>query len=111
MVWRSCLIWSGRVVSAGRASSAKRASVAKGVGIGRVEAGEARRRQPVARRLPLGPRRLQPVAQGHQFIDLGDDAVLFGERWEGKGECAKYSSRRRAFWPPLPVIFERSAFQ
>ena len=49
MVWRSCLIWSGRVVRAGSASRAKRAS-AEGFGIGRVEAGEARRRQPVARR-------------------------------------------------------------
>jgi hypothetical protein len=27
--------------------------------------------------------RLQPVAQGHQRIDLGDDAVLFGEGWKG----------------------------
>ena len=89
MVWRSCLIWSGRVVSAGRASSAKRASSLEGVGIGRVEAGEARRRQPVARRLALGPRRLQPVAQRHQLIDLGDDAVLFGEGWERKSEIAK----------------------
>ncbi len=24
----------------------------------------------------------QLVAQGHEFIDFGDDAVLFGERWE-----------------------------
>ena len=39
------------------------------IGIGRVEAGEARRRQ--------------PVAQGHQLIDLVDDALLFGEGWEG----------------------------
>src|SRR3546814_4246205 len=53
-----------------------------GVGIGRVQAGEARRRQPVAHRLPLRPRRLQPVAQRHQFLDLGNDTVLFGERWE-----------------------------
>jgi hypothetical protein len=27
--------------------------------------------------------RLQPVAQGHQGVDLGDDAVLFGEGREG----------------------------
>jgi hypothetical protein len=26
---------------------------------------------------------LQAVEQGHQGVDLGDDAVLFGERWEG----------------------------
>jgi len=24
---------------------------------------------------------LQVVAEGHQFIDFGDDAVLFGEGW------------------------------
>ena len=67
--------------------------VAEGLGIGRVEAGEARRRQPVARRLPLGPRRLQPIAQRHQFIDLGDDAVLFGEGWEGKGRVREMLGR------------------
>jgi hypothetical protein len=29
-----------------------------------------------------GEARLQPVTQGHQFSDLGDDAALFGEGWE-----------------------------
>lgn len=33
--------------------------------------------------------RLQPVAQGHQFIDFGDDAVLFSEGWEGHKHAAK----------------------
>ena len=28
----------------------------------------------------------QPVAERHQFIDLGDDAVLFGEGWESKSQ-------------------------
>ncbi|MNN85652.1 hypothetical protein D3C81_2029700 [compost metagenome] len=28
----------------------------------------------------IGLPRFQPVAQGHQLIDFGDDAVLFGER-------------------------------
>jgi hypothetical protein len=27
-----------------------------------------------------------PVQQRHQRIDLGHDAVLFGERWEGNDE-------------------------
>jgi hypothetical protein len=54
--------------------------------IGRVEAGKARRRQPVAHRLAGSPRRLQPIAQGHQFIDLGDDAVLFAEGWDRNQE-------------------------
>ena len=53
------------------------------VGIGRVEAGEDRPPKPVPRRLPLCPCCLQPVAERHQFIDLGDDTVLFGERGEG----------------------------
>ena len=29
----------------------------------------------------------QLVAQRHQFIDLGDDAVLFGEWREGNQDC------------------------
>ncbi len=29
---------------------------------------------------------VQLVAEGHQFIHFGDDAVLFGERWEGERE-------------------------
>jgi SMP-30/Gluconolactonase/LRE-like region len=52
--------------------------------IRRAQACEACHGQPVARRLPLRPRRLQPVAQGHQFIDLVDDSVLLGERWKRK---------------------------
>ena len=52
------------------------------LGIGCVEARQACRRQPIPRRLPLSPRRLQPVAEHHQFIDFGDDAVLFGEGWK-----------------------------
>jgi len=30
-----------------------------------------------------GELRFQPFAQGQQFFDFGDDAVLFGEWWEG----------------------------
>lgn len=30
----------------------------------------------------VGEARLEGVAQGHEFVDLGDDAVLFGKRWE-----------------------------
>ena len=29
---------------------------------------------------------LQPVAQGHQFIDFGDDSMLFSQGWEGNFE-------------------------
>ena len=36
---------------------------------------------------------LQFVAQGHQLIDLGDDAVLLGERWEGKGRVREILGR------------------
>ena len=35
--------------------------------------------------LPLGLRSLQPITQRHQFIDLGDDAALFGEGVESAG--------------------------
>ena len=31
----------------------------------------------------IGPAGLWLIAQGHEFIDLGDDAVLFGEGREG----------------------------
>jgi hypothetical protein len=30
---------------------------------------------------------LQGIADGHQGIDLGDDAVLFFEWWNGNGDC------------------------
>jgi hypothetical protein len=46
---------------------------------GSADAVQAGRYQPVALRFALILRRLQLVAQRHQFIDLGDDAVLFGE--------------------------------
>ena len=36
--------------------------------------------QPSLRFITRGKVRFQFVAEGHQFIDLGDDAVLFGER-------------------------------
>ena len=47
-----------------------------------VQAMQGRRRQPIPPALPLRLRRLQPITQRHQFIHLGDDAVLFGEGWE-----------------------------
>ena len=34
-------------------------------------------------RAGLGEAGLEAVAEGHEFIDFGDDAALFGERWEG----------------------------
>ncbi len=40
----------------------------------------------VAGFVAVGKAGFQAVAQGHQFIDLGDDAVLFGEGWEGKSK-------------------------
>jgi hypothetical protein len=33
---------------------------------------------------------LQLVAEGHQFVHLGDDAVLFGEGWEGDGSIFRF---------------------
>ena len=92
MVWRSCLIWSGRVVRAGSASRAKRASAWKVSGSGALRRARlaAASRSRVASR--ARPRRLQPVAQRHQLIDLGDDAVLFGEGWEGNGRSRQISA-------------------
>ena len=87
MVWRRALICSGRVVSGVRLSRTTAACCPNtaGSGVGRVEPRESRRGQPVSRGLPLGTRSLQPVAERHQFIDLGNDAVLLGEGWEGTG--------------------------
>ena len=33
--------------------------------------------------------RFQLFAEGHEFIDFGDDAVLFGAGWEGNGESIR----------------------
>src|ERR1700738_4027180 len=44
--------------------------------------GQKRIEQPMADVLTGGEAGLQPVAQRHQFIDLGDDAALFGKGWE-----------------------------
>ena len=80
---------SGRVVRRGRWLKVEAGVLAEGVGV--VGARWFRRCRDAAtsrsrRLLPLRLRRLQPVAQRHQFIDLGDDAVLFGEGWERQGE-------------------------
>ena len=40
--------------------------------------------QPPPRFVYHGKGGFQTVAQGHQFFDLGDDAVLLGEGWKGK---------------------------
>src|SRR5262249_15706256 len=50
---------------------------------GEVQAVQAGCHQPVTALLPLRFRRLQLVAQRHQFVHLGDDAVLLGEGREG----------------------------
>ena len=41
----------------------------------------------------LGGRELlfQPVTESHQFVHLGDDAVLFGEWWEGQRKVFKFA--------------------
>ena len=106
MVWRSCLIWSGRVVRAGSASSAKRASAWKVSGSGALRRARlaAASRSRVASR--LRPRRLQPVAQRHQLIDLGDDAVLFGEGWEGKGRLRDIFASSTCLLTGCPVVFD-----
>lgn len=53
--------------------------VAEGFGIGGVEFGQGGLRKFVTRYLALCPRRLKLIAQGHQLIDLGNDAVLLGK--------------------------------
>ena len=89
MVRRSCVDLVGAGGEGREGIQGEAGVVLKGFGIGRVEAGEAGRRQPVARCLPLGPGRFQAVAEGHQFIDLGDNAVLLGEGWEGEANSRR----------------------
>ena len=31
---------------------------------------------------------LEGIADGHEFIDFGDDAALFGERWNWNGDSS-----------------------
>ena len=57
-----------------------------GVRVGRAQPGEAGRSQPVAPFLPRRARRLQPVAQRHQFIDLRHDTLLLCKGREGDQE-------------------------
>ena len=57
-------------------------------------------RQPIPPALPLRLRRLQPITERHQFIHLGDDAVLFGEGWEGKREHSSFGFVM--CWSPTP---------
>ena len=104
MVWRSCLIWSGRAVRAGSASSAKRASSWKVSGSGalrRARLAAASRSRAASR---LRPRRLQPVAQRHQLIDLGDDAVLLGEGRKGKAATIASGVRSRDSSSDAPTL-------
>ncbi|PJG48174.1 hypothetical protein CAF53_07920 [Sphingobium sp. LB126] len=56
------------------------------IGIGHVQAGEAGRCQTVAGSFSLLAGLFQPIAQCHEFVDLGDDAVLLWERREWNKE-------------------------
>ena len=75
--------------------------------IGCVEPCETRRGQPVPRRFPVGPRRRQLVAERLQFIDLGDDTVLFGKGWEGNRHPIHFVFRKStAAYPRLLINYE-----
>ena len=66
-----------------------------------------RLKQPPPRFVSRGEARFQPVAQGHQFIDFGDDAVLLGEGWEGNRNaihfCLIHFGLRRSSNIPLKI--------
>ena len=83
MVWRKALIWSERVVSRMRFSRANVACFRNNAGW---ESGTlSRARVPADNRARVSSRslhrRFKLVAECHEFIDLGDDAALFGEGW------------------------------
>ena len=94
MVWRRALIWSVRVVSGTKFSRAKAAWFRNTTGSG---SGALRREKTApppacpASFLPRCAPFLQLVAEGHEFIDLGNDTVLFGEGGEGEGrDCCVF---------------------
>ncbi len=52
-----------------------------GISVRRGEASKAGGSEAVARSFARAARGLEPIQQSHQLIDLGDDAMLFGEGW------------------------------
>jgi hypothetical protein len=50
----------------------------------------ARQQQPPALLIGLVELLLQLVTEGHQYIHLGDDAVLFGEGGGGEGSFLRF---------------------
>ena len=52
----------------------------------------------------------QPVADRHEFIDLGYDAALFGERWEREGRnfsiFSAQSRHLRTLTKPCNIVDE-----
>ena len=61
-----------------------------------------------------GQAHLQPVTHRHQFIDLGNDVVLFGKRWEADAHCQQHGLvqilLRSVFNGPfagLPISFDK----
>ena len=71
--------------------------LAEGLRVGAlVQALQGRCHQPIAAALPLRLRRLQPIAQRHQLVHLGDDAVLFGKGWERERQVGEHPSSRHA---------------
>ena len=68
-----------------------------------VQSMQGRRRQLIPPALPLRLRRLQPITQRHQFIHFGDDAVLFGERWNATGKARQVYLLAPLREPPCPT--------
>src|SRR5262249_53639039 len=59
--------------------------------VGRREGlGEQRFEQAAAGVVGGGEACFEPVAQGHQLMDLGDNAALFGEGWKGNGDRLQF---------------------
>jgi hypothetical protein len=66
--------------------------------------GQQRVEQATAGVIGGGEACLQPVAQRHQIIDLGDDAVLLGERREGNRDQIHTVFRKAAATSPRLLI-------
>ena len=64
-----------------------------------VEAVQRSRRKPVTSGFPLRLCRLQPIAQGQQFSDLGDNSVLFGKRRNIQSQLVRVATTETRLHP------------
>ena len=53
-----------------------------------------------------GEDHVQPVTERHKLIDLGDDAVLFGEWWEGNWKLSQDAQVQTLVGNPTQIVLD-----